>query len=124
MNAGLLRNFLLNEVEHYKVDIRLTSKVQRTAIGGHIQLSFGFLKIQKADTGDITLVRQRLKHGDGRRACGGIAFQPLDQPFHLILLPHVGVQPGSIRVLMVQLRHFLLHGEIADHPVIFRLYVI
>ena len=24
---------------------------------------------------------------------------------------------------MMQLRHFLLHGEIADHPVIFRLYL-
>ena len=73
-NAGLLRDFLLNEVEHHKVDIRLAAKVQRTAIGGHIQLSTGFLKIQKADTGDIALVRQRLKHGDGRRACGRIAF--------------------------------------------------
>lgn len=24
---------------------------------------------------------------------------------------------------MMQLRHFLLHGEIADHPIIFRLYL-
>lgn len=69
-NAGLLRDFLLNEVEHHKVDIRLAAKVQRTAIGGHIQLSAGFLKIQKADTGDIALVRQRLMVMAAERAAG------------------------------------------------------
>ena len=69
-NAGLLRNFLLHEVEHHKVDIRLAAKVQRTAIGGHIQLSAGFLKIQKADTGDIALVRQRLMVMAAERAAG------------------------------------------------------
>ena len=25
---------------------------------------------------------------------------------------------------MMQLRHFLLHGEIADHPIIFRLHLV
>lgn len=69
-NAGLLRDFLLNEVEHHKVDIRLAAKAQRTAIGGHIQLSAGFLKIQKADTGDIALVRQRLMVMAAERAAG------------------------------------------------------
>ena len=71
-NAGLLRDFLLNEVEHHKVDIRLAAKVQRTAIGGHIQLSAGFLKIQKADTGDIALVRQRLMVMAAERAAGSL----------------------------------------------------
>ena len=71
-NAGLLRDFLLNEVEHHKVDIRLAAKVQRTAIGGHIQLSAGFLKIQKADTGDIALVRQRLMVMAAVRAAGSL----------------------------------------------------
>ena len=97
--------------------------MKKILVGGHIQLSVGFLKVQKADTGDIALVRQRLKHGNGRRACGRIAFQPLDQPFHLILLSHIGVQTGSVGVLMMQLRHFLLHGEIADHPIIFHLHL-
>lgn len=69
-NAGLLRDFLLNEVEHHKVDIRLAAKVQRTAIGGHIQLSAGFLKIQKADTENIALVRQRLMVMAAERAAG------------------------------------------------------
>ena len=30
------------------------------------------------------------------------------------------MKPSGIGVLMMQLRHFLLHGEIANHPIIFR----
>ena len=33
------------------------------------------------------------------------------------------MKPFGIGVLMMQLRHFLLHGEIANHPIIFRLHL-
>ena len=33
------------------------------------------------------------------------------------------MKPSGIGVLMMQLRHFLLHGEIANHPIIFRLHL-
>lgn len=33
------------------------------------------------------------------------------------------MKPSGIGVLMMQLRYFLLHGEIANHPIIFRLYL-
>ena len=33
------------------------------------------------------------------------------------------MKPSGIGVLMMQLRHFLLHGEIANYPIIFRLHL-
>lgn len=46
------------------------------------------------------------------------------EPLDLLLLPHIGIQPRSIGILVMQLWHLTLHGKIADHPVIFRLYLV
>ena len=50
----------------------MQEEVEQRIVGGHIQLSAGFLKIQKADTGDIALVRQRLMVMAAERAAGSL----------------------------------------------------
>ena len=54
-------------------------------------------------------------------SCGSEVYK---EPLDLLLLPHIGIQPRSIGILVMQLRHLTLHGKIADHPVIFRLYLV
>ncbi len=96
LHTNFFSNFFLNLMEHDKVYIRLTSKIQRTALSGHVQISAGFLEVQQADAGNISLVCQWLKGRNCGRPGVRIFFQAFDKPFNLIFLPHVGIQPGCV----------------------------
>src|SRR5258705_4698947 len=82
-----------------QVAVYLSAEVDAVGVGDQFDRAAGEPEVEQADAGDIGRVGPRLEGGNGSRARGRIAAQPVDDPGHLVAAGVLVVeQPGCVAV--------------------------